>query len=172
MAMQMSADGRAKLIKRAGKFSVAIDEAGKPVTAWIGPRNSSGFSKRQIFVRPPDAFRIKFKDRTNNYEDAERLVPRPGLVGEPVEIEELSLPGITDPVMIYREGVRRHLEIQYRRVEYGATQAYEALTEPEQSWQWGDAPRRPRAETGVVGHCIGAALALALVAFALALAGA
>lgn len=124
----IAAAGRAKPIRRAGKFSVAIDEIGKPVTAWIGPRNSRGFSAKQAFVRAPDAFRITFKDRTNNYEDAERLVPRPGLVGDPVDIEELSLPGFTDPTAVYREGIRRHLEIKYRRVEYSMSQSYEVLT--------------------------------------------
>ncbi|HEY8066641.1 MAG TPA: hypothetical protein VIF40_18230 [Methylosinus sp.] len=124
----IAAAGRAKPIRRAGKFSVAIDEIGKPVTAWIGPRNSRNFSSKQTFVRPPDAFRITFKDRTNNYEDAERLVPRPGLVGDPIEIEELSLPGYTDPTAIYIEGTKRLLEIEYRRVEYAASQSYEVLT--------------------------------------------
>lgn len=124
----IAAAGRAKPIRRAGKFSVAIDEIGKPVTAWIGPRNSRNFSSKQSFVRPPDAFRITFKDRTNNYEDAERLIPRPGFVGDAVEIEELSLPGVTDPETAYREGVRRHVEIQFRRVEYSVSQSYEVLT--------------------------------------------
>ncbi|PWB94650.1 hypothetical protein C5689_06195 [Methylosinus sporium] len=124
----IAAAGRAKPIRRAGKFSVAIDEPGKPVVAWIGPRNSSGFEQKQVFVKPPDAFRISFKDQTNNHEDAERMVPRPGLVCEPEEIEELSLPGVTNPEIVYREGLRRHYEIQYRRFEYSVTQSYEVLT--------------------------------------------
>lgn len=123
----IAAAGRAVPIKRAGKWSVAWDGIKPIVSAYIGPRNSTDFSFRRQFVRRPDALRAKFNDETNNFEEAERLVIRPGFEGDPVVIEEVSLPGITDPAVIFHELLRRHYEMEFRTAEYSNTMQYEAI---------------------------------------------
>jgi hypothetical protein len=123
----IAAAGRAVQIKRAGKWSVAWDGIKPTVSAYIGPRNSTNFSFKRVFVHRPDALRAKFKDETNNFEDAERLVIRPGFVGDPVVIEDVALPGITNPAIIFRELLRRLYEMEFRTAEYSNTMQYEAI---------------------------------------------
>jgi predicted phage tail protein len=120
--------GRAVPIMRAGKLSVGVDEPKTEIDGWITPRNSRNFTIRRQRVRRPDAFRVRFRDRTNDYEWAERIVPRPDFIGDPRIVEELSPPGVTDPDAAYRVGLWRHYEMEFRKDEYSCEMDFEALT--------------------------------------------
>lgn len=123
----IAAAGRATPQDRAGTWSVVIDRIQTVVRAHITPRNSWGFSGQRPFVTTPDAFRVKFKDRTNGWADAERIVPWPGFTGSPVVTEDLALPGLTDPDLIWREARRRQYEIMHRRDTHTVNQDFEML---------------------------------------------
>jgi len=128
--LDVAAAGRATPHHDGEKWTVIIDRPREIVTAHISPRNSWGFSGERSYVRFPDAFRVKFKDATSKfgYEDAERLIPWPGFVGDPEITEELELPGVTDPAQVWLHGRRRQYELMLRRDEYSAMQDFEAIT--------------------------------------------
>ena len=118
---EIAAAGRASPRHDGIKWGVTIDRPQDLVIDHINPRNSKGFRVTRSYFEPPEGFRIKFKDATNDYRDAERLVPWPGFEGEVEMTEQLQLPGKTDPDEIYREARRRMYEATYR------TDSYEAL---------------------------------------------
>ncbi|MGU3496341.1 host specificity factor TipJ family phage tail protein [Xanthobacteraceae bacterium A53D] len=123
----IAAAGRASPQDRGGKWGVVVDRIQTSIRGHISPRNSWGFRGSRQTVRFPDAFRVKFKDRTHDYADAERIVPWPGFVGDPVVTEELALPGITDPASIWREARRRQHELMLRPDSYSVSQDFEQL---------------------------------------------
>lgn len=114
----IAAAGRASPQDRGGRWGVVIDRIMDVVRGHISPRNSWGFSGRRPLARLPDAFRVTFRDATNDYEEAERVVPLPDFYGEPGVVEDLALPGITDPDLIYREARRRGYELKHRPDTY------------------------------------------------------
>lgn len=96
------------------RWGVILDRPDLPVIYHINPRNSDGMNWGRTYFNPPDGFRVSFRDETNDYEVAERIVPWPGFEGEVELTEALQLPGKTDPDEIYIEATRRALELEYR----------------------------------------------------------
>ncbi|MCW5711258.1 phage tail protein [Shinella sp.] len=88
----------------------------------INPRNSHSFRASRMYLRLPHAFRVKFLDATNDYQPAERIIPWPGHVGEITVIEELELPGKTNPAEIWIEARRRMYEVMHRPDSYSVIQ--------------------------------------------------
>lgn len=124
----IGAAGRAAIRHDGRQFTAIIDRPRETPIDHVNPRNSSGFRASPSYFEPPDALRITFADETNEYQEAERIVPWPGHVG-PVDItEELKLPGVTNPDKIWIEARRRQYEIMYRSVAYTATQQGTART--------------------------------------------
>ncbi|MER9047583.1 phage tail protein [Mesorhizobium sp. M0923] len=124
----IGAAGRAAVRWNGRKWTVVIDRPRELVVDHVNPRNSSDFRWSPSYFEPPHALRVPFIDETNDYQQAERLVPWPGHIG-PIDItEELKLPGKTDPVEIWRETRRRQYEIMNRAVDYSAVQQGTART--------------------------------------------
>lgn len=121
----IAAAGRATPRDTGSKWGVVVDRIQTIVRGHISPRNSWGFSGSIPFTKFPDAWRIKFKDESYDYQDSERIVPRPGFVGDPQVTEELALPGITDPDLIWKEGRRRWYELLNRPGTYNSNQDFE-----------------------------------------------
>lgn len=121
----IAAAGRASPRDDGERWGVVIDRAQTVVMQHITARNSSGFSGSRDYVRFPDAFRVKFYDETNSGKLAERVVPWPGFVGEPVVTESIELPGVTDPDQVWIEARRRMYELIHRRDVYYATMDFE-----------------------------------------------
>lgn len=123
-----AAVGRATPRDTGSMWSVVVDRRRQLVDGHISPRNSWDFSFERSFARMPDAFRVAFKDETANFADSERIVPWPGFSGDPEIIEDLSLPGITDPDAAFREARRRQYELIYRADTMTVMQDLESLT--------------------------------------------
>jgi hypothetical protein len=121
--------GRATAADRGDKWSVAVDKPATLVMAHITPRNSFNFQWNRPYVKPPDGFTVKFFDRTNDYVETKRIVPWPTWPGpgEPIIVEDVDLPGKTNPDEIYREATRKMYEIIYRAERYTVNQDYESL---------------------------------------------
>lgn len=109
------------------RYGVCIDRPQTGAKALLGPVNAWDFKWSAPCIDLPDAWRIRFRDQTYQYEEHERIVRRPGLVGEPVRIEELNAPGETDPAQVWRTGIRRFLELTYRIETWTCMQDLEAL---------------------------------------------
>ena len=112
---EIAAAGRAAPRHDGLKWSVTIDRPDKLVIDHISPRNSYEFRATRSYVEPPDGFRVKFQDATNDFKTAERFVPWPGKEGQDIVFTEaLEKPGKTDPDEIYRESRRHMYEAIYR----------------------------------------------------------
>lgn len=121
------AAGRASPHDKGTKWGVIIDRIRDQVTAHISARNSWAFEGNRSYIKFPDAFRVPFPDQTNNYENAQRIVPRPGFVGTPVITEELEFPGLTDPAQVWTAARRRWRELLYRPDRWFVQQDIESL---------------------------------------------
>ncbi|WP_349295229.1 host specificity factor TipJ family phage tail protein (plasmid) [Thioclava sp. 'Guangxiensis'] len=119
---EITAAGRATPRHDGVKWGVTVDWPQDLIVDHLDPQNSSGFRATRSYIAHPHAFRVRFQDETNNYEDAERVVRWPGYEGEITLTEALDLPGITDPAIIWREARRRQYEAIYRCDAYQATQ--------------------------------------------------
>ncbi len=119
--------GRATPHDRGNAWGVVIDRLKTQVVAHISPRNSWGFQGERAYAKRPDAFRVSFLDETNDFQQAERVIPFPGFIGDPVVAEKLEFPGKTDPAEIWRETRRRQYELEHRPDTYTANQDFEAL---------------------------------------------
>lgn len=106
--------GRATPRHDGQSWGVVIDTPSDVYVDEINPRNSSGIEWKRNYFDPPDGFRIRFPDQTNDYEAAERIVPWPGFEGVPQLTEALELPGKTDPDEIWVEARRRMYELIHR----------------------------------------------------------
>lgn len=110
-----------------GRWGVLIDRPRDLVVAHVTPRNSWDFSWERPLPRIPDAWRVRFVDETSGYAQAEMIVPRPGLAGDPELFEGLEISGLTDPEQVYRAGLWRWGEVMYRAETITVMQDFEAL---------------------------------------------
>ncbi len=122
MLQKICVAGRATWRNDGLKWGVVIDRPDDLVIDHINPRNSADFTWSRQYFDPPHAFRIKFADETNDYQEAERIVPWPGYTGDITLTETLNLPGKTDPDEIWIETRRRMYELLHRSDTYTAIQ--------------------------------------------------
>ncbi|APE45402.1 hypothetical protein BOO69_09725 [Sulfitobacter alexandrii] len=123
MLLAICAAGRASPRHDGVKWGVVIDRPQALVVDHINPRNSDQFEWSRSYFNPPDGVRVRFLDETNNYEEAEMVIPWPGHVGEIRLTETMEMPGKTDPVEIYIEARRRMYELIYRPDSFSAMQS-------------------------------------------------
>ncbi|SCX30477.1 hypothetical protein DSM25558_4968 [Agrobacterium sp. DSM 25558] len=120
---EIAAAGRGSPRHDGLKWSVTIDRPDKLRVDHVSPRNSYDLRISRSYVEPPDGFRVSFQDATNDYKAAERIVPWPGKeAGSLLLLEELELPGKTDPDEIYLEARRRMYEATHRPDVYTVSQ--------------------------------------------------
>jgi hypothetical protein len=122
MLVLICAAGRATPRHDGIKWGVVIDRPQELVIDHINPRNSNEFAWSRSYFTPPDAMRVRFLDETNDFQEAERIVPWPGHAGSIDLTEELQLPGKTDPDEIWREARRRMYEMIHRPDQFTALQ--------------------------------------------------
>ncbi|MCE7028484.1 TipJ family phage tail tip protein [Jiella avicenniae] len=127
VAQDVCRAGRATPQNYGTQETVCIDRQQTEIVSHIGPRNAWDIKGSVQSIDPPDAWRIPFRDASNLWEEHERIVPRPGLVGSPQRIEELNADGITDPAQIWYYGRRRFLELEYRAETWTASMDIENL---------------------------------------------
>ena len=123
----IAAAGRATPRDSGTAWGVVIDRALETISAHITPRNSWGFQGERNYVVFPDAFRVTFRDETNGFAKATRIVPWPGFVGTPKVVEPLELPGVTNPTMVFRETRRRQHELILRLDTFTVNQDLEVI---------------------------------------------
>lgn len=109
------------------KWSVVIDRAQEAV-AHITPRDSRNFRATRTYIRPPDGLRARFRDEDNDYEDATRTIAWPGHTGDIDLVEEIPMPGKTDPAEVATELYRTAQETILRRDTFQVEQDGAART--------------------------------------------
>ncbi|WP_437160428.1 MULTISPECIES: TipJ family phage tail tip protein [unclassified Marinovum] len=110
----IAAAGRATPRRMGGKWTVVIDRPQTQIIDHISSRNADELSTTRSYFEPPHAFRVRFKDATDDFRDGERLVRNPDYEGPISVTEVLEMPGKTDPDEIAREATRRFFELKYR----------------------------------------------------------
>lgn len=123
LAREICAAGRAFPRHDGVTWGVVIDRPEDLVVDHIGPRNSNGFSWSRNYFDPPDAFRVTFFDETNDYAQAERMIPWPDKTGDLAITEEIQIPGKTDPREIWIEARRRMYELIHRADAFTTSQS-------------------------------------------------
>jgi len=120
--------GRAGLDVRDGKWSVIIDQPNPITITHITPRNSVDFRIEKSFAQLPHAWRIRFPNEQERYEQDERIVYLDGFdAGNANIFHDLEFPGVTNPDHIYKQG-RYHGAIATHRPErWTVTQDFESL---------------------------------------------
>ncbi|GGG63888.1 hypothetical protein GCM10011415_07950 [Salipiger pallidus] len=120
--------GRAMPQRMGGRWGVVIDRPQSLIVDHINPRNADEFSTTRSYFEPPHGFRVKFRDATDDYNEAERLVRWPGYEGPITLTEVLEMQGKTDPAEVAREATRRAYELLYRPDIHQATQDHSVRT--------------------------------------------
>lgn len=120
--VEVATAGRASPRHDGVKWGVVIDRPSGLIIDHVNPRNSWNFSARRVYVEKPDAWICKFQDQGNDFKEAQRIIRRPGFEGDITLTETLELPGLTDAQIVYREGVRRFYEAQFRPDSFEITQ--------------------------------------------------
>lgn len=111
MLTSIASAGRAFRTMVDGKHSVVIDKPQDVVVQHFSPRNAWGFKTIKTFAEPLHGWRVVFNNENEDYETDERLVLDDGYTeSTATNIEQLSLPGVTDPDQIYHLG-RYHLAV-------------------------------------------------------------
>lgn len=124
----IAAAGRATPHDDGEKWGVVIDRPQTTYVSAISPRNSWNFQGTTPQVLFPDGHRVQFIDATNGYQQAERVIPFPGVDPDDVKVtEDLPHPGKTDPAEIWRETRRRQYELIHRPHTYTVSQDIESL---------------------------------------------
>ena len=107
------AAGRGSWTRRGAGFGVTIDRP-KDKVDHLSPASAYQFRWERGFIPKPHAYRTKFRDATNNFSEAERIVVNPDHVGDVTLYEQIPQDGVTDPAQIATALYRRHLEAKYR----------------------------------------------------------
>jgi hypothetical protein len=152
--------GRASPRHDGVRWGVVIDRPQTLVIDHINPRNSDQFEWSRDYFVPPDGFRVRFLDETNNYEEAERIVPWPGHTGPVNLTESIDHPGKTDPDEIYIETRRRMYELMHRPDSFSAIQSGTARVATRGDLVMGSFDVLSRSQiaarvTGVTGRLVG-----------------
>lgn len=128
--------GRASPWHDGVRWSVTIDRVPEVIADQITPRNSRNFAGTRTYPKPPHAVRARFKDRTNDYADAEVTVRWPGHTWPITLIEQWDATGKTDPAEIQREIYRQMLTVIHRRDRWSVEQDGAIRHATRGDWVW------------------------------------
>lgn len=102
---EIAAAGRAVVTHIDGKWGVIWDRPADPIVQHFTPRNSWGFQGQKPYTQQPHGWRVPFINEKNGYTSDERIVYDDGYSSANATLfEQLQLPGITDPSLIWRHG--------------------------------------------------------------------
>jgi len=124
----IASTARASVTIKDGLWSVTADTGDQTLVQHITPRNSWGFSAEKVLYNRPHAFRIKFKNEDNGYDDDERIVYDDGYTSENATLfESIEFPGITNPDLIWKFGRFHIAQARLRPEVYSLYQDFEHL---------------------------------------------
>jgi len=124
----IASTARSAITLKDGLWSVVSDTGNQTLVQHITPRNSWGFSSKKLLYEHPHAFRIKFKNENNEYEDDERIVYDDGYSEENATLfETIEFPGITNPDLIWKFGRYHIAQARLRPEMYSLYMDFEHL---------------------------------------------
>ncbi|MDD5049442.1 MAG: host specificity factor TipJ family phage tail protein, partial [Methanoregulaceae archaeon] len=124
----IAAAARGSVTIKDGLWSVTADTGEQTLVQHITPRNSWGFSAEKTLYNRPHAFRIKFKNENNGWDDDERIVYDDGYTSANATLfESIEFPGITDPDLIWKFGRFHIAQARLRPEVYTLNMDFEHL---------------------------------------------
>jgi len=124
----IASTARAAITIKDGLWSVTVDTGSQSLVQHITPRNSWGFSAEKQLYNRPHAFRIRFKNELNGYNDDERIVYDDGYnSGNATLFETIEFPGITHPDLIWKFGRYHIAQARLRPEMYSLYMDFEHL---------------------------------------------
>jgi hypothetical protein len=92
----ISAAGRASPTLLDGKWSVVIDQPKTEITQHFSPHNSWGFEGTKLLPKMPQALKVEFFDRSDDYKQKQVIVAYNGVNPQTAQLlESIQLPGVT-----------------------------------------------------------------------------
>lgn len=124
----VSAAGRASPSLVNGLWSIVADTGDQAVVQHITPRTSWGFSGEKTLYNRPHAFRVKFINEDNGFEDDERIVYDDGYDASNATLfEQIEFPGVTNPGQVWKFGRFHIAQARLRPETYTLSQDFEHL---------------------------------------------
>lgn len=125
---EIAAAGRAAPTSTSGQMGVIFDQPDAPIVQHFTPRNSWDFASARVYKRWPHAFRVRFINEDQGYNEDERLVFDDGYdESNATQFEGLEFPGVTDPDLIWRHGRFHIAQARLRPEFYSLTVDFENL---------------------------------------------
>ena len=122
------AAGRANPTFIDGKWSVIWDDADAPVVQHFTPLNSRDFSASRGYPDKVQAFRVRFIDADNAWQQDERLVFADGYNRNNTErYEVIEFPGVTNRDLVWKHARYHIAQLKLRREVYQITTDFEHL---------------------------------------------
>ena len=122
------AAGRANPTFIDGKWSVIWDDADAPVVQHFTPVNSRDFSASRGYPDKVQAFRVRFIDADNAWQQDERLVFADGYNRNNTErYEVIEFPGVTNRDLVWKHARYHIAQLKLRREVYQITTDFEHL---------------------------------------------
>lgn len=116
LLQDIASTGRAARTLRGGKYSVVLDEAGKPTVGHFTPRNTWDFRGTITYPRLPHAFRVRFRNELQGFAEDEFIVYDDGFDENTATLfEGLQLPFITHPDLVWRHARYHIAQARLRR---------------------------------------------------------
>lgn len=103
------------------------DRSAEPPVQMFTPRNSSGFRWSKGFARVPDGLRVSFRDSAQDYETRQIVVPRPGFIGTPRIVEQVTYEGPVTEAEVIDRATYDQLQARYRATFYNLDAPVEAI---------------------------------------------
>lgn len=91
------------------------------------PRNSSGFQWTKAFARPPEGFRVNFRDATQDYESRQISVFRPGVSSDTGRLEQVTYEGLVTEAEVTARALFDQSQTDLRDVFYTLDAPAEAI---------------------------------------------
>ncbi len=91
------------------------------------PRNSSGFRWTKAFARPPEGFRVNFRDAARDYEARQITVFRPGVSSDTGRLEQVTYEGLVTEAEVRAKALYDQSQTDLRDVFYTLDAPAEAI---------------------------------------------
>lgn len=103
------------------------DRSAEAPVQMFSPRNSRSFRWDKGFARVPDALRVTFRDSARDYEERQITVPRPGFIGAPRLIEQVSYDGLVTEAEVVARARYDQAQARWRSTFYSLEAPPEAI---------------------------------------------
>ena len=116
---EVAGAGRAAVRLNGNKWSVFYEQTQDDIVQDYTPCNTRNFGARRAYSDVPHAWRVRFVNRENAYQQDERIVYDDGYDGSNATLfETIEFPGVTDPETVWKFGRYHIAQARLRPEQY------------------------------------------------------